>query len=1316
MTKIKNTKKGMAKKTLSISLAVAMLATSNVPVWAAEFTDGTDAAFTSEVETPVEVVDEAPVVDEEVATPAEAKTSLNGYTVDTNMELKDGDWATGLKFAVVDGVKPEDAKFDIENENSEPKKATAVQIWVGDSKVETLNVTDGNIATALASYSVGLSAYQYKTVTIKVMVGDAIVFEDSAAINPVDISKDWNATPVNFDAVYDGTAKKPSLTVTKVVGGETITADVIIKYEDEKEAVNVKEGGYHFTIEGVKESGFTGVIDVPEWHLNITPATPTTSNLSVVISGDATYNGENAQPTVVITDKYTNKVLPKELYTVKVNSGKTGVGSYTKEDLTITLKDKAKVGTDTKDTYNNFNNVEVTSLATGEYDITTLDLSKLGEKYDITLEGYKTPSTTNPTKEQLKGALVFTDKEGNEVTNPLPWDDVELVATGFTTVGTAKIIFRPTAAAEQAKNVMGTYELTFPIAEAVASKDTVYVPAGTKIGNTKYTSATNLSKANSVIEDALESTYTGSALEPLKEVFSSIGFLNTAGGFQKFTLGTDYDLTYTDNTDSKAVSGKEAKVTLTFKGAYSGKIEYKFDIAQAEAFVTGKDVTYTAGKTSYDVAAKVVVKDANGNEVAVPEKEYTVTTTKFGDLKNKKAEGVVVFDNKNYKINGGVEGTNKYWNKEIESNIVKKDLKDCTATIEGDYVFTGEDIALKLTVKDGNVTLVEGKDYRVSHEAGTTAGIAHAIIEALPNSWYKGTLTVDYTIKKADLKDAVVKSTNKKDDKNFDVSYTGYPTEAPIESVWIGKTELKKYDPKTKTGDYTVTWDKDAIEVGTYNFTITAVGGNSRVEGEYKGTFKVIPAELKGTFAQKLDLDKTVNAGTVLDVKTTGAKYTGQAITIDQFETKYVIVKADTKTVLTEGKDYRLEYKNNVDAGIATVTAYGLGNYAATDSTGKPVALATMQFQIAPKALIYKNMVKDIKDVEYAGGLPVEPEVVIVDEKGNRLIQGVDYIVDTKITEVTEEGKTYSQKDVIIVGNGGYLTTTDSFMKTPDYSNSALDFATESLKWKVTKKDLKNTVISVDKNDNVIVMNGTVVVPSTEYTVTFSADGSKVTVTAKEDSKHYTGSKEQDVDVAKVGQAMIKEVKVVGNKATVVLSDKVENAEGYDFVIATEADYKNGRVDITKNQLKTSGDFTYVQKGVYYAYCHAWKRDENNQKVFGDWSNLFQFTVSATTPETPVITSVKRSGKNVTVTYKNAKNAEGYDVVLGSKRTKVNGELRPVEYGKLVQKNKTTTTVTFKNVPKGSYYVGMHAYNRSSVDNKKVFSRWANWSSRVTVK
>ena len=43
----------------------------------------------------------------------------------------------------------------------------------------------------------------------------------------------------------------------------------------------------------------------------------------------------------------------------------------------------------------------------------------------------------------------------------------------------------------------------------------------------------------------------------------------------------------------------------------------------------------------------------------------------------------------------------------------------------------------------------------------------------------------------------------------------------------------------------------------------------------------------------------------------------------------------------------------------------------------------------------------------------------------------------------------------------------------------------------------------------------------------------------------------------------------------------------------------NGRVDISKNILTTNTDFHYVQKGTYYAYCHAWKRGADGKKVFG---------------------------------------------------------------------------------------------------------------------
>ena len=110
-------------------------------------------------------------------------------------------------------------------------------------------------------------------------------------------------------------------------------------------------------------------------------------------------------------------------------------------------------------------------------------------------------------------------------------------------------------------------------------------------------------------------------------------------------------------------------------------------------------------------------------------------------------------------------------------------------------------------------------------------------------------------------------------------------------------------------------------------------------------------------------------------------------------------------------------------------------------------------------------------------------------------------------------------------------------------------------------------------------------------------------------------------------------------------------------------------------------------------------------------------TVTATTPSTPAITSVKAKGNTVTVTYTKSADATGYDVVLGSSVKSVNGEKRPVDFGELVKKNVkgNTVTVTFKNVPAGTYYAGLHSFNRTSEDGKKVFSKWSN-AKKVTVK
>ena len=244
------------------------------------------------------------------------------------------------------------------------------------------------------------------------------------------------------------------------------------------------------------------------------------------------------------------------------------------------------------------------------------------------------------------------------------------------------------------------------------------------------------------------------------------------------------------------------------------------------------------------------------------------------------------------------------------------------------------------------------------------------------------------------------------------------------------------------------------------------------------------------------------------------------------------------------------------------------------------------------------------------------------------------------------------------------------------------------------------------------------IVPETEYDVKDNGDGT-VTVSAKSTSTCYVGSQTvtlEDQDTA-IGTPIISEVKVNGNKVEVVLAGECDGATGYDYVISTVNDYQNGRLPngINKNQLTTTTGYQYIDQGIYYAYCHAWKR-VNGVKVFSEWSNIMPFSVSAITPEKPTITSVKKSGRNVTVTWTQCDDAQGYDVVLGTAVRKVNGELRPVEYGKAVKKvGKNTYSVTFKSCPKGAtFYAGLHAWNRTSETGVKVFSPWSD-SVKVTI-
>jgi len=346
----------------------------------------------------------------------------------------------------------------------------------------------------------------------------------------------------------------------------------------------------------------------------------------------------------------------------------------------------------------------------------------------------------------------------------------------------------------------------------------------------------------------------------------------------------------------------------------------------------------------------------------------------------------------------------------------------------------------------------------------------------------------------------------------------------------------------------------------------------------------------------------------------------------------------------------------------------------------------------------------------YATGLPVTPKVTVT-VAGKTLVEGVDYKLNIRPQD-SDKGFTYPASVINATNGKVFYVDVDPM---GGYEFDDVD-GSNTFAWGIDKFDFAAADITAS-GDTVTVKNGNMVVDPSDYTVTRDKKAGTVTVAAKEGSKNYTGSQTVKTDNVSIQAPVISSVNVVGNKATVVLSGESNGASGYDYVISKANDYTSNRAAITKNQVKTTGDFNYVQQGTYYAYCHAWTRNAEGKKIFSGWSNIYPFSVSAITPAQPVITSVKAKGSTVTVTYTKADNADGYDVVLGTATKKVNGETRPVEYGTLVKKNikGNVVTATFKNVKKGTYYAGLHAFNRTAENGKKVFSEWSN-VKKVTVK
>ena len=1249
MTKIKNTKKGMAKKTLSMSLVVAMLATSNVPVWAAEFSDGTDATFTSEAE--------APVVEDNTTDAVDAQATGDAWTVKLDKELP-----TSVAWG-----------------NSDTVTGNIKQTGVETTSVTGLKYTWKDTATGLAT--------------------------DAGTAVTVDAKGNFT---INLPTAAECVGNSYTLFMWDDNGDWTYTSSAIAVV-----AKNIKDAGASVALKAGAETGYTGKEVKADVNVTMPTDFETTGKYSVDYTGspDLINKGSKVTVTVTVTDsklytgsvtteytigqkkataedfklsyinnsfEYTGSDVKPETTDIRVQdvNGKTIDGAVKSVTPTTASKEVGSYEANAEIDMSKFENYSgtLTTKVEGKYNVVARDLSKC----TVTVKA-KPASTDNKAVALTASDLTIKDAKGNVL--PLTDSDIAVtVPANAIASGTYTVTVGPKSGT---KNVTGSASATLTLYASDIS-DAIELDA---------TAQAELAKA---------AYYTGSQIT--KDTTKFVGHIYKKGTTQYLDQNQ-----YTVEFGTNVNAGSEAGIVrIVGKNTYAGSVkEYKFAITPATIKKTEvTDVEYKEGATDKDYAPTVTITAENGDKKTWTLKEGTDYTVTYAIKKNTSGVAENVLGNK-------IVATIKY-SKDAVTNygLTSDTVTDETSTIVGktltsanikmdktSYDYTGKAIVPEYKVYDGDKLLKEGTDYIVKNTiGGKDVGEATLVITGAGTYNSKIDATAKFNVVPVSADKVTVTYKN--------AEYTG-------DSI-----QPKLADIDVKLGD---------VDVKS-QFQITGYGENINA-GKDAGSLVLAPVKDNKNFTSgttknaTFDIAQATLTGTIKVYNANGIELTGaQNFTYDGTEktfAKVVFTPSVTGNKKVTSDDYEIQYVNNTTgAGGAKVIVVAKGNYkaagTATDlSTGKEVEIknvaASKDFTIESK-LYFTEKEVTVTDAEYAGPNMVAEPTIVVRDGDKVLVKDKDYTVTlTPVSAGTApSATTYTWT---VKGKGVYQ----------DLSKG--NYATGT--WKIVKKNVANLDIKVDldaKGEPVLtVMNGNLKVDNKDFTVTLSDDKKTATVTATTGNQYYVGSKEVNVggEAVTVGAPMISNVKVVGNKATVILSGEVEGAAGYDYVISTDRDcITNKDYDaVNKNQVKTSTTFEYVGQGTYYAYCHAWKRDANGKKVFGEWSNAYPFSVSAITPSQPVITSVKVKGSTVTVTYTKASNADGYDVVLGTSTKKVNGETRPVEYGKLVKKNikGNVVTATFKNVKKGTYYAGLHAFNKTSEDGKKVFSQWSN-VKKVNVK
>ena len=294
-----------------------------------------------------------------------------------------------------------------------------------------------------------------------------------------------------------------------------------------------------------------------------------------------------------------------------------------------------------------------------------------------------------------------------------------------------------------------------------------------------------------------------------------------------------------------------------------------------------------------------------------------------------------------------------------------KNTTDNTVVISdvADQTYTGSLIAPNVTVTCNDVELVKDTDYTVSYSNNKNVGTATISITGIGD--YTGTIKKNFNIVARGISDTTIGSIPNQ-------TYTGNSISALPVITYNGAT-------LTKDVDYTLSYSNN-INVGTATITIT---GKGNFKGTTSKTFSISARAMTDTSVANIS----------------SQTYTGNVIS------PLPTITYNNKT-LKKDTDYTLSYSNNINAGTATITITGKGNFTGTTSK---------TFSISARAMS-DTSVANISSQTYTGNV-ISPLPTIT--YNNKTLKK-----DTDYTLSYSDNINVGTATITITGKGNFAGTT----------------------------------------------------------------------------------------------------------------------------------------------------------------------------------------------------------------------------------------------------------------------------------------------------